>query len=70
MPKVVFVPLTDDLLYEHPERIAGPIAAFNSLHRVEGKGVGQGGAQLQDRQTGPIPRSTGTSGAGENTKRA
>jgi hypothetical protein len=70
VPKVVFVPLTDDLLYEHPERIVGPIAAFNSLHRVEGKGVEQGSAQLHDQQTGPISRSTGTSGVGENTERA
>ena len=29
MGKTVFVPLTDDLLYEHPERILGPVIPFS-----------------------------------------
>ncbi len=28
MAKLVFVPLTDELLYEHPELIAGPIIPY------------------------------------------
>ena len=27
--KKVFVPLTDELLYEHPERISGPLIPFS-----------------------------------------
>ena len=33
MGKTVFVPLTDDLLYEHPERILGPIIPFSQQAR-------------------------------------
>ena len=29
MGRTVFVPLTDDLLYDHPERILGPVIPFN-----------------------------------------
>ena len=31
--KTVFVPLTDDFLYEHPERILGPVIPFSQLAR-------------------------------------
>jgi len=31
--KTVFVPLTDDLLYEHPERILGPVIPFSQQAR-------------------------------------
>ena len=33
MGKTVFVPLTDDLLYEHPERIVGPVIPFSQHAR-------------------------------------
>ena len=33
MRKTVFVPLTDDFLYEHPERILGPVIPFSQLAR-------------------------------------
>ena len=33
MPKTVFVPLTDELLYEHPERILGPVIPFSQQAR-------------------------------------
>ena len=33
MGKTVFVPLTDDLLYEHPERILGPVIPFSQQAR-------------------------------------
>ena len=33
MGKTVFVPLTDDLLYEHPEQILGPVIPFNQQAR-------------------------------------
>ena len=33
MRKTVFVPLTDDFLYEHPERILGPVIPFNQSAR-------------------------------------
>ena len=33
MGKTVFVPLTDDLLYEHPERILGPVIPFSQHAR-------------------------------------
>lgn len=29
MSKKVFVPLSDELIYEHPELISGPIEAYN-----------------------------------------
>jgi hypothetical protein len=31
--KTVFVPLTDDFLYEHPERILGPVIPFSQSGR-------------------------------------
>ena len=33
MGKIVFVPLTDDLLYDHPERIHGPVIPFSQQAR-------------------------------------
>ena len=33
MRKTVFVPLTDDFLYEYPERILGPVIPFSQLAR-------------------------------------
>ena len=33
MGKTVFVPLTDDLLYEHPDRILGPVIPFSQQAR-------------------------------------
>ena len=33
MRKIVFVPLTDDFLYEHPERILGPVIPFSQSAR-------------------------------------
>ena len=33
MRKTVFVPLTDDLLYDHPERILGPVIPFSQQAR-------------------------------------
>ena len=33
MGQTVFVPLTDDLLYEHPERILGPVIPFTQQAR-------------------------------------
>ena len=29
MGRTVFIPLTDDILYEHPERILGPVVPFS-----------------------------------------
>jgi hypothetical protein len=34
MKKTVFVPLTDDFLYEHPERILGPVIPFSQWARL------------------------------------
>ena len=33
MRKTVFVPLTDDFLYEHPELILGPVIPFSQSAR-------------------------------------
>ena len=33
MGRTVFVPLTDDLLYDHPERILGPVIPFSQQAR-------------------------------------
>ena len=33
MGKTVFIPLTDDLLYEHPEWILGPVVPFSQHAR-------------------------------------
>ena len=35
MKQVVFVPLSDDLLYNHPDRILGPVVPFDYRARVE-----------------------------------
>ena len=35
MRRTVFVPLTDDLLYDHPEQILGPVIPFSQqAHRA------------------------------------
>ncbi len=31
MSKIVFVPLTDEMVFEHPEMIAGPIMAYKPV---------------------------------------
>ena len=33
MGKTVFIPLTDELLFEHPERILGPVIPFSQQAR-------------------------------------
>ena len=33
MRRTVFVPLTDDLLYDHPEQILGPVIPFSQQAR-------------------------------------
>jgi hypothetical protein len=73
MKKMVFVPLSDEMLYERPELITGPIGVFkppatrlNGLTESTGTDrrsvnhVGQGG---RARQTG-TPRSSISSNSG------
>tara|TARA_B100000749_G_C18164788_1_gene357374 strand:- start:4 stop:264 length:261 start_codon:yes stop_codon:yes gene_type:complete len=31
MSKIVFVPLTDEMVFEHPEMIAGPITTYKAV---------------------------------------
>ena len=33
MGKTIFVPLTDDFLYDHPERVLGPVVPFTQQGR-------------------------------------
>ncbi len=40
MSKMVFVPLTDELIYEHPEWITGPVRAFDPAKRQTAAGRG------------------------------
>ena len=35
MANKVFIPLSDDLIYEHPELILGPITAFDPANRQD-----------------------------------
>ncbi len=35
MANKVFIPLSDDLIYEHPELILGPIMAFDPANRQD-----------------------------------
>ena len=35
MTNKVFIPLSDDLIYEHPELILGPIMAFDPANRQD-----------------------------------
>lgn len=32
MSHMIFIPLTDELLYEHPEKITGPVLPYNTDH--------------------------------------
>ena len=41
MGKMVFVPLSDEMIYEHPELVTGPIGAFGPKS-VSLSGMGQG----------------------------
>ncbi len=34
MSKIVFVPVSDELLFEHPERIVGPLVPYHPGMRV------------------------------------
>jgi len=65
MKKMVFVPLSDEMLYEHPELITGPIGVFkppatrfDDLTGSTRNGprsvnhVGQGGRARQTRASG------------------
>jgi len=65
MKKMVFVPLSDEMLYEHPELITGPIGVFkppatrvNDLNVStrsglrSGSHVGQGGRSPQTGASG------------------
>ena len=64
MGKMVFVPLSDEMIYEHPELITGPIGTF-APGKVEspdlGQGMGKGGHALpKDKaQVGQIGRKIG-----------
>jgi len=31
MPKIMFVPLTDEMVFEHPELITGPITTYKPV---------------------------------------
>ena len=41
MGKLIFVPLSDEMIYEHPELITGPIGAFGAKS-VSFPGMAQG----------------------------
>ncbi|MBD84529.1 MAG: hypothetical protein CL400_05175 [Acidiferrobacteraceae bacterium] len=64
MGKMVFVPLSDEMIYEHPELITGPIGTF-APGKVEcpdlGQAVGKGRHHLpKDKdQVGQIGRKMG-----------
>tara|TARA_B100000676_G_scaffold191948_1_gene188708 strand:+ start:984 stop:1232 length:249 start_codon:yes stop_codon:yes gene_type:complete len=64
MGKIVFVPLSDEMIYEHPELITGPIGTF-APGKVEfpdlEQAVGKGGHHLpKDKyQVGQIDRKMG-----------
>jgi len=58
MKKMVFVPLSDEMLYEHPELITGPIGVFKP------------GATGLNGLTGPTrsdPRAVNHAGQGRRT---
>ena len=64
MGKMVFVPLSDEMIYEHPELITGPIGTF-APGKVEvpdlEQAMGKGGHHLpKDKyQLGQIDRKMG-----------
>jgi hypothetical protein len=41
MSNKVFIPLSDDLIYEHPELILGPITAFDPASRQDSGSTGR-----------------------------
>ena len=47
MGKMVFVPLSDEMIYEHPELITGPIGALGP------KSVSFSGLVQRDKKAGP-----------------
>jgi len=47
MGRMVFVPLSDEMIYEHPELITGPIGAFGP------KNVSFSGLVEGDKKAGP-----------------
>ena len=55
MGKMVFVPLSDEMIYEHPELITGPIGAFGAKS-VSFSGWAQGGKKAGSTSQGMDPR--------------
>ena len=51
MGKMVFVPLSDEMIYEHPELITGPIGAFGAKS-VSVSGMVQGDKKAGSRSQG------------------
>ena len=51
MRKIVFVPLSDEMIYENPELITGPIRAFRS-ESVSFPGLVHAGEKAGDRSRG------------------
>lgn len=51
MSKIVFVPVSDELLFEHPERIVGPLVPYHPGMRV---GAAADAVDRRGRRIGPV----------------
>ncbi len=56
MTNKIFIPLSDDLIYEHPELILGPIMAFDPANRQDS---GSSNARVNIDQLIPAARHVG-----------
>ena len=59
MGKTVFIPLTDDFLYEYPERIIGPVIPFSQHARRPSVQSGAFSSTTHDLDTKANFESTG-----------
>ena len=58
MRKMVFVPLSDEMIYENPELITGPIGAFGS-ESVSFPGLVHAGKKAEHRSRGKTHQARG-----------
>lgn len=58
MRKQIFIPLSDEMLFDHPEQITGPVVPYCHLADWRVLGIGESSAD-NDAQTraGPPPQS-------------
>lgn len=62
MPTYVFIPLSDELLFDHPEKIRGPLIPYSAASVVSR--LQRGGPDARPQEPGPVADVRGSAGDG------